>query len=247
MNEKIKLVPWDSKVFDRNVFEIEYEKGFSFEDLVKIDNECKNQNANLSFIKVDSLDIKTVHNLEKLGFNYIEFQFKIEVGLVKTYELAHYKNFYIKGVRKEDRLDIKNICKIAETTFTKDRYSIDPKIGKGLSGKRYKNWVLSSLDDDLYELYKYCFKSNDKIAAFLLVKNEGDKIYLALIGTDSELKGSGIVLSFLIEYLNTCYSKENKNIYTFISAINKDIFNIYNLLGFKIIEQSIVLRKVYES
>ncbi|TKJ17326.1 hypothetical protein CEE44_02210 [Candidatus Woesearchaeota archaeon B3_Woes] len=244
--KEINLIPWDSKILNKKVFEIKYQKGLPLKTLAKLDKSCEKQDAYYVFIKVDNDDIKTIHYLETLGFNYIEFQLRIEKRLVKPYTLPHYKNFYLKEIFKSDVDDIKNICKIAKTTFTTDRFYIDPKINKDFSGKRYMNWILNSLEDNTYKIYKYCFKSNDEIAAFLMVKKDKDKIYIALGGTNPKFKGSGIYLSLLIEYLNLSYLNKNKNIYTTITALNKDVVDFYNLLEFKIIDRKVVLRKVYE-
>ncbi|GAH77397.1 unnamed protein product, partial [marine sediment metagenome] len=162
------------------------------------------------------------------------------------YDISYYKHFYLKKVEKSDTRVIEEISKIAETTFVTDRYCIDPKIKRGLSGKRYKNWFINSFNDESYETYKYCFKSNNKIAAFLMIKREKSEIYLALGGVAPQAKGVGIYLNLLIEYLNMCYKEGQKSFFTHISGLNIDVFNIYNYLGFKIIDQKSVLRKIYE-
>lgn len=200
----------------------------------------------MAFIKVDSKDIKTIHLLEKLGFNYIGCQYKISVRLEKAYDIPHYKHFYLKKVEKSDVRAIEGISKIAETTFVTDRYYIDPEIERGLSGKRYKNWLINSFKDESYETYKYCFKSNNKIAGFLMIKREESEINLALGGVAPRLKGVGIYLSLLIEYLNRYYLGGEKSVYGLSSGLNIDVFNMYNYLGFSIVDQKVVLRKIYK-
>lgn len=246
MNDRISFMSRDSKLFARNIFEINYEKDLTFAHLKDIDNECRLCNAYLVFIKVNSEDIKTIHFLEKLGFNYMECKYKLRIRLQKAYDIPHYKHFYLKKIEKLNIKSVEEISKIVETTFVTDRYYIDPKIEKGLSGKRYKNWFINSFDDESYETYKYCFKSNNKIAAFLMIRREKSEIELVLAGVAPQFKNIGIFPSMLIEYLNMCYLWGEKSFYGFISGLNIDVFNIYNYLGFKIVDQKIVMRKIYE-
>lgn len=245
MNSNIAIVPWDTKLFNKNVFEIVYNPNLTANDYIKIDRECCS-NAYYSYVKINSEDIEAIHTLEKLGFNYIESQCKLKNVMKKEYDIRHYnKVFKLSVVNEIDTEDIKSICNIAKTTFDSDRYYMDPLIDNKISGERYNNWILSSFKDEYYNLYKYSYRKTNEIVSFYMTRNTTDGIYLALQGLAPSMKGKGISLSMLIDYFNACFNEGNKLFYTMISGINIDALNEHLSLGFKVVDNQIVLRKFY--
>lgn len=246
MCEEVTIVPWDTELIGNNVYEINYKNNFTFNELKKIDDFCYENKAHLSFIKVNGSDINTIHSLEKLGFNYIESQFEMRKEMKKKYELPHYdKLFSLSLVEISDTDSVKAICDIAKSTFDTDRYYIDPKIDNKISGKRYCNWILNSLGDEAYNLYEYKSRKTDEVVSFYLTKNDRTRIYLALQGVSPSMKGKGISLSMLIDYFNSHFAEGKNSFYTFVSGINRDALNEHIYLGFRIVNQTIVLRKYY--
>lgn len=246
MDKNYCIVPWDTKIMDMNVFQINYVPNLKYIELKTIDNKCSAENAGLSFIKVPGNDIDTIHALEKLGFNYIESQYEMHNIMKCKYKIPHYdKLFSISLVENWDTKSLGIICNIAKQTFDTDRYYIDSQVETHVSGERYQNWILDSFNDSNYRLYKYASLKTGDICSFYLVKKEGDITYLALQGVKPSMKGKGIGLSMLIDFFNYYYEIGNKRFYTIISGINDAALNEHIYLGFKIKTQKIVMRKIY--
>lgn len=190
------------------------------------------------FCKINSDNIKKIHFLESVGFNYIETQFHMAKRLKELYEMRRKIQYSLA-----DDKDICKILNIAYTIFDTDRYSIDPYIGKDISGKRYVNWIMSSLGEENYYLYKYTY-DND-IVGFHMIKLENKKAYALLGGVNPDYKGIGIGLEISLLLNNILYSLGIKEIDTHISAINTNIFNIYMFMKYQIKDVKTVLRKIY--
>ena len=52
------LVEWDTKLFDKNVFEIQNTDYFDKNELKEVDESCSNDYAFISFIKLNNRDYK---------------------------------------------------------------------------------------------------------------------------------------------------------------------------------------------
>ncbi|MDE4907326.1 GNAT family N-acetyltransferase [Methanogenium marinum] len=241
------LVEWDTKLFSKNVFEIQNTDYFNKNELKEVDESCYTDNAFMSFIKLNNNDFKKIHYLEECGFNYMESQYELKKVLTQTSPVLLYSRHCV--LQKLDYSDLKavdEVIKIITTTFDTDRYFLDPKFDKKYSGLRYKNWFLNSFHDEKYETYVYISKTKGDIIGFSMIKNESYDTYMMLGGVSEEYKGYGFMVSMVNDYLNYAFSKGMKTAYTSISSHNLDVFNIYIHLGFRLTDEKIVMRKMYE-
>jgi len=241
------LVEWDTTLFNKKVFEIQDNDFFDRNELKEIDISCYSDQAFLSFIKVNNHDLEKIHYLEELGFNYMESQFEVEKILAAPYNVSAFsKHCSLQVLDYSDTKTIEKIENIITTAFDTDRYYLDPKLDKKWSGLRYKNWFLNSFNEKNFSSYCYKSKKEDKIIGFLMVKHELKGIYLALGGISNDFKGFGFYASLLIDYLNYAFSEGNKKFYSSISSHNLEILNIYIYLGFNVVGEKIVMRKIYQ-
>ena len=239
MNFNYSIIPWDTKVIGKNVIEINN----SFDIDKKVYNEFE---ANLSllhspymlFCKVPINDINRIHFLEEYGYRYIETQFHILKRIQEKYKI----HLGIEYSPIEDK-DLASILDIAKTTFDTDRYSIDPFIGKTLAGERYSNWILDSINNEKYQLFKYI--SDNDIVGFHFIKVEDEKAFGLLGGVKQEYKSTGIGFYINLMFNNLLYDKGIKTLDTHISAANMDIFNIDIYMQYKIKDVMVVLRKIF--
>lgn len=247
MHMQKHLVDWDTKLFNKNVFEVQNNDYFDKTELKDIDNSCYSDGAFMSFIKVNNLDLEKIHYLEELGFNYMESQYEVKKTLTAPYKVSPFsKHCTLQVLEYSDKRTIEYIERIVTTAFDTDRYYLDPKLDKEYSGLRYKNWFLNSLNDQNFSTYYYMSNKLDEIIGFLMVKHESKGIYLALGGISNDFKGFGFYASLLIDYLNYAFSQGFKNFYSSISSHNLEILNIYIYLGFSVVDEKIVMRKIYQ-
>lgn len=79
-----------------------------------------------------------------------------------------------------------------------------------------------------------------------MVKEESDETYLMLGGVSKKYKGFGFIVGLLTDYFNYSFSHGIKRVISSISNHNLEVFNIYIYLGFEIIDEKIVMRKIYQ-
>ncbi len=241
------LVEWDTKLLNKNVFEIQNTDYFSENELKEVDESCYNDNAFMSFIKLNNQDFRKIHYLEELGFNYMESQYELNKIITETSpgNLLS-RHCLLQKLDYSNQKAVDEVIKIVTTTFDTDRYFLDPKLDEKYSGLRYKNWLLNSFHDEKYVTYAYISKKNGNTIGFLMAKNEPDETSLMLGGVSVEYKGYGFMVGLFNDYLNYAFSQGMKTVYTWISSHNLDIFNIFIYLGFRLTDEKIVMRKIYE-
>ncbi|WAI01203.1 hypothetical protein [Methanogenium organophilum] len=244
---KKDLIEWDTKLFHKNVFEIQNTDYFSKPELKEIDESCSIDNAFMSFIKLNSRDFRKIHYLEELGFNYMESLYELKKEISIKYPDSFYsKHCFLQRLDYSDQKAVHEITKIITTTFDTDRYFLDPKLDQKYSGLRYKNWFLNSFDDENYLTYVYLSKKNRDIIGFSMIKNESDEMHFMLGGVSEKFKGYGFIVGLLTDCLNSAFSQGIKVATTSISSHNLDVFNVYIHFGFHLTDEKIVMRKIYE-
>lgn len=159
MHMEKHLIEWDTKLFNRNVFEIQNTKYLDKNELNEIDKSCSIEDAFMSYIKLNNWELEKIHYLEGLGFNYMESQYKLRKVLTKEYPSSPLaRHCLLKRLDYSDKKTIRAIEEIITTTFDTDRYYLDPKLNKEYSGLRYKNWFLNSLQDKQFSTDIYISK-----------------------------------------------------------------------------------------
>lgn len=234
---EFKLTPWDSKLFGKEVYEID--GNVSFEELKNF--EENNKDLFMLFTKIDISDIKKIHAYEKCGFNFIESQISIDINMRKKFEIRVPKDLVLGKIKNSD---IDEIMYIVKNSFDTDRFYIDPLIDKKMSGKRYENWFKNNIDNSDYDYYKIYSKKTSKILGFQMVIN-GNPSYLALGGIHPDYKGKGLFAYLYTLLLNERFDKGEKKFVGAVSSLNIEIMNLNFYFGFKATDVKIVLRKIY--
>lgn len=243
----VELIGIDSAVIGHNLIEI---KNFSitenFPSFEKI--YCSLYNPICVVCKIPIEDIKSVHFLESYGFNIIEVQARLTLILKKEYDTLRY-NFTL--IEVDNNNDLEEALNIAGTTFTDDRYSIDPYLNsiamKNISGERYRRYTLKSfqmIDERLYVLKR---SNNNEVLALGThqIFNEKEALLFNL-GVKNSYKNMGIGVIFEYFRLNQLRKDGIKKVITHISLRNYQSLNIaMNLMRFKIKNNFIVLNKYY--
>jgi hypothetical protein len=139
------------------------------------------------------------------------------------------------------------VLEIAATTFEHDRFSIDPLVGRDLSGERYRRYVQRSFSAPDEAVYRLRDPAAGNTVAFKTHRYlPGGEVTLLLGGVHPRCKGLGLgVINDLCE-LNELHAKGFKRGTTRISAANYPVFNVeIGKLGFRVRTTYAVLRKVY--
>jgi hypothetical protein len=97
------------------------------------------------------------------------------------------------------------------------------------------------------ETYEYRSKHDNDILSFIMINKEDKAIQLLLAGVTPQMKSKGIFVSMLVDYFNMNYENGRKIFFGYVSGLNKESFNVYMFLDFKIMSSTLVMRKIYNS
>jgi hypothetical protein len=200
-------------------------------------------------VKVQSLETKTVHMLERSGFEFIESQLLISksVNEIKIDPFLKRISSAYELEKVESMTQMQIILKeIGNGLFNTDRIYLDPALGKDLAIRRYKNWAESIFHDiENYKVFMLSRKKDKRSVGFISLKTtDKENCGIPLAGIFADYKKLNI--GYLVIYFPLIFALNNgfKYCRTAISLNNLNIVNLYNLFGYKIDKTYSVLRKL---
>jgi len=238
---------WEERNSGLTTCEIVFEKEDSIDDYLsmKIDDSYK-----YSVVKVSSDNINLVHNLEELGYRYVESQFNISV---ETSELQKIDKKWMKvitdtGYKKvENRNDLEEILlNVGSGMFEKDRISLDDMLGKEISSLRYTNWIKDLYSDKNTEIF-YLLKNSCKAGFFVIQKDSITTIHSVIAGIFKPYQGHGLSAALIYYYLKLAAIMNAKHAITSISSNNLSMLNTFTkTVSFKVLNVYYVLKRLID-
>ncbi|WP_028497890.1 hypothetical protein [Microvirgula aerodenitrificans] len=241
---KIELIDIDSKVLGRNVL--------SLQDLVVDDNFAAEEAAYQAQFqpiyvscRVGMENLPLIHLLERNGFNFVECQIKSSIRFTRQHDVSRFPYQY-QRVTSEEMLS--SVLDIAGKTITHDRYTTDVNMAPGVSGTRYREYVLKSFNSASEEVWRlYDPVSGTTLAFRTHCHTAPGEVRLLLGGVHPDYKtlGLGVISSYYC--FNQMLADGIRRATTHISAINYAVFNLeIGKLGFRVLETYAVMRKLYQ-
>lgn len=201
--------------------------------------------------KIPAGNFGLTHDLENMGFRYLENQFRLTFDIKENLELtmrwrARVSKYSFTHI--ESPTDIVSVInEINHEMFISDRVTIDPFWSNEVTGRRYGNWLFHLNSEGRTGIYVMKdIDGNER--GFFTMRDEGSGICscpLAGIYTTSTGKGYFLPLStgFFQKASEAGYSKMK----TSISSNNRAIMRFFSKLFFYSIDESlVVLRKVLD-
>ena len=242
MTIDLRPIEIDSEIFGLDVWDLVGAKSIDdFTEAIAILGNSKRQ----SYVscKIPIKQISDIHAAERAGFEFVETQFRTVLGLRESHDTDKYPYDYI---RVETEAELIAVQSIAESTIEHDRFSLDPMIGKNLSGTRYKKYLEQSFQRSDDEIWCVKSRSSGEILTFRSHRILSDKeVQLLIGGVHSNYKdvGLGVISShYCFSHLKAAgYSRA----VTHISAANLPIVNLeIGHFNFRVADTSVVLRAV---
>jgi hypothetical protein len=191
-------------------------------------------------------ELAGIHSLEGAGFRFLELQLRL---VSKTRE-RDVSAFPYEFSLVEDEGELEQVLRIAESTFSEDRFSVDPVFGKldpGVSGRRYRRYIEKSFRAEDERVYKLVGKESGKVVGFNNHKYLGGGEALMFNGgvlNDYKTTGLGAICDYFL--INELRRNGIRRFVTHVSARNYPIMNLEIAgLGFRVERTFVVLRKVY--
>jgi hypothetical protein len=236
---------WDEKVTGLKTCEIVFEETDTFQSYLEADIE---NNFKFSVTKIPIGNIELVHNLEDIGYRYLENQLDIsfnvdQIEYINPIWQRLFYGFSYKLIREKEEIDNVKL-QVSEGMFEADRYSRDPFWKSDISSRRYVNWI-----DDLFKKEQvkfYVMIKNEKEVGFFTIKAESQTtISCPIAGIYNQYKFSGYI--FVLAWYLLILSRETgaKRWISSISTNNRNILSSFSkIFTFNVNDIFIVLRKI---
>ena len=239
---KVSIVPIDSEVFGANVVSIDQ---FCAADFARTEAEYVAAHRPVyASCKVPLDRVADIHELQRHGFELVECQIRSSIELRREWDTSAYPYRFAEVT---NHADLEPVLEIARTTFVHDRFSVDPRLDKQISGRRYCRYVEQSLEAPNECVYRLFDPTTDRTVAFKTHRllDNGEVLFL-LGGVHPKFQRLGLgVINSYCEF-NTLRQKGFVRGYTHISAANHHVFNVeIGKLGFRVLATYAVLRKIY--
>ncbi|NTV75756.1 MAG: hypothetical protein HGA66_16325 [Holophaga sp.] len=238
-------IPIDSEALGRTVLEIR--EPSTQADFLSLEAAYRTQHdPRYCVCKLPIEDLEGIHHMEDMGFRFLELQLKL-VGRPRERDTSAFP-YAFSPVAGE--AELAEVLEIAGTTFVADRFTVDPLLSlsdPGVSGRRYQLYVEKSYRMENERLFKLVSRESGKIVGFNTHKYLGaDEVLMFIGGVLPTLKttGLGAIADFFL--INDLRKRGVRKFYTHVSARNYPVMNLEIAgLGFKVLQNFAILRKIY--
>ena len=167
--------------------------------------------------------------LEEHGFRFIEMMFSPQIELDAS-DPANVDDLLTVDRAVADHLP--ELMTIAGTAFEHERFALDPRLDPTISGRRYQNWVASTLAHPTQQLH--VIRENDTIVAFFVSEMLDDATcYGHLTAVAPHMQGCGYGRRVWRRMLAKATADGARRVRTSIAARNHRVLNLYARLGFR--------------
>lgn len=224
---------WEKRNLGLSVAEVSFEKG---ETIRQIDSSLFKE-YDYIVAKVPSGEISLLHDLEKIGFRFLESQFDLSIHLKDQLPTLKSAEFLMKQITTSPIDTPEKISALVEhitpDLFEVDRISIDPEVGKDIGAQRYKNWVLDEFNRG--NIFSYQLELGaTPIGFFILKKQNPTTLFAMLAGLFSPFKNKGLGLSIVQKPIDWAKENNYSSIVTRNSSNNSESFKIHLACGYKL-------------
>jgi hypothetical protein len=244
---KLINASWEERNSGLKTCEIVFEKGDSIDDYLSAKVE---ESYRYSVVKVPSDNINLVHNLEEVGYRYVESQFKVSVA---TSELEKIDKKWMKIIKDTGYMKVTSendldeiLLNISSGMFDKDRISLDNKLGMVISSLRYANWIKDLYVNKNAKIF-YLIKNGNKIGFFVIQQDSMSTIHSVIAGIFKPFQGHGLSVALIYYYLKLASIMGAKQSITSFSSNNLPMLNTFSkTVSFKVLNVYYVLRRIIE-
>ena len=210
-------------ILKKNTGHINFNRDFNIKDF-----------SNYEFIYTKT----NINNTNILKAKKLNFYLVTTSVLFKYYPKNQISFYNDKKVTFAESHNIKQLEEIAFKNFKYDRFHKDPNISNKTASKIKKNWITNFFKKKRGDkCFIYLNKNN--IEGFLLTLKKKNKIFIDLITVKENARGKGVG-SKLINTMFSYYYKKNVEFLVGTQINNMPSVNLYQSLGFKFVDYSLV-------
>ena len=236
----VAVIPWDSTIFGFPVASFRPGPGDFSHDQVDT-FRCRfagwMQSKNISVCSSTLAPTESFWRqvLPQVGFEFVDLSLQVALALSSA-KFPPVRS-QLRPVLPEDHAAI---AAIADESFSHGRYHADPRFPKHLADRRYSQWVQNTLSNPSEIDRMYVMEHGGRVAAFYHVTIERDLSDLRLAAVAANLKGTGLGVRLYAAMLQELRRQHVRRAVARISAMNRDVVNIFAMLGFRFSSPEIV-------
>lgn len=166
--------------------------------------------------------------LEEAGFRFLEMVYR-PVILLESLSVTEAVGLEIA---RAESADVAVLGDIAERAFVTDRFSVDPRIARGVAGLRYRRWVESAFEHRSQRLYRIT-EAGAVLAFFITELGRDGTCHWHLTAVDPAWQGRGYGKRIWRAMMARARREGARRIETTISARNIPVIHLYAGLGFR--------------
>jgi len=207
-----KSLEYDTKLFGFHVAKIEK---VETNEVTMLINDLQNHSIQYATYRAPSDNIKLIHALELHRFILVDGFIKLEYEYQESKQILNENNH----VRLAQASDISALRKIAQTTFTHNRFFNDLLIPKDKANKLFGDWIENSVLKKSADSV-YVYEEASDLLGFTSIKKAGE---IPLIAVEKNAQGKGVARHLIS---HTLYSLKNQNPQLKVVSIDTQIQNI---------------------
>lgn len=230
------IVPWDTELLGRPVAAIERiavpagaPAAAIRQAVADLHGWLDGEAVAFASCRLPSLDLPASMLLEEAGFRFIETVYDPVLDPVPDRPAAA-TGIVVRAARPEDLPALEAIAGVA---FTTGRHALDHRLDPGFAGRRYRRWLVTSLDDPRREVLAAL--EGDAIVGLFVVEALPERIVrwqLTAIAPEAQGRGVGRrVWGAMIERHRAAGAAR---IETTVSGHNLPVLALYAALGFRL-------------
>lgn len=228
------IIPWDSEYLHNTTIEIENFTTTSISAfkklIIQLQKTHKLKKGDLLVCKIPLNEYSKTYILAQNEFYFLEESITITIDLSswKPQDFSFQDSEKYKLISAKTT-DIKGIQKIAQKTFTADRFHLDTRIPKIRADYRFKMWIKNSFRS-LDSIYKLVDENND-IIGFFIIREHTEYVELRLAGLDPKCIGHGLGKMLYHHMHQLLKERGHVTVKAIISLNNLPVLNVYTYLA----------------
>lgn len=239
---KLGYISWDSELFGKRIYslsDVTITSGLCvYTTREIIDNRLMYLGADLVITRIKQSDITKINLLEKLGFGFIELNYR-PFKLLDSGVNSNNRDFVFELATKDE---VSIMASRSLGVFNYGRYHQDTRLDNALADERYKNWLLNAVKVESQSVL-ICKFEGKPVAFFVIEKSGSEHCFLSLVAMLTEYQGKGLATPIWNALLNFLELQGYHHFSTSISSHNEAAFNLYVKLGFRFPEPEMTLHK----
>jgi dTDP-4-amino-4,6-dideoxy-D-galactose acyltransferase len=210
----------------------------------ELNNYTEDNGIDVLYHFQDAAYAKTVHILEKAGFNLVENRVDLLLNLNNVSDSSYSK---INVTEFDARLfSVEKLYPIAAMVSKESRFRNDRNFDTGKIDELYRKWIYNSCFNGFADKV-YIYADNDEVNGFCIFKIDKEDVRLSLVGVEDGHKRKGIGRAMLLKAVEHYKSMGYEKCFVCTQMKNISAINFYIKNGFKLDKSILVYHKWYKS